>query len=268
MRTTLESMRAKLRNKHIEPECEPESTPAINNEMIRELREFDWIGHKGTGRSLVDYEKPYLIFQTPPDENDYDRKLRMLSQVRKSCMACSMCELGRSGASIDEKLYRDPHVFSNLNPTRFVIICQNPGWGELCECGPLAGDNFDRAIAVHSLKRDDFYICNMVRCYTGSVEPTDKQINQCKPFIDIELGLIDPLLVIALGSLVFNNICPGIDFDMSLGNIIKSQRYNKMVFAMYDPNMIDLGHNKSVEFNEQIRLMCGIVNHLKSKYGC
>lgn len=231
--------------------------------------EFDWMA---TTSDVPNYQPPdkYLLFQAPQGEKPFERKLRMLTQVKRACMACSMCELGRSGATKDNNLFRDPHVFSNMNPTRFIIYGQNPGWTELEKCEPFvgqAGENFDSEIEKHGISRNDFYIANSVRCFTNSnVKPLDKHIRSCEPFLRIEINLIKPILVVALGAVAFDRLCQGVSFSDNLGKIVNSSVYEIPVFPIYHPSPLNLQDKfRRQMFNEQIELLCKIIKRIKIK---
>ncbi len=234
--------------------------------VSRDVIDFDWVvsdnpkpGHKVIPVTLGDVK---YMSETP-----YDRKLRMLRQVSQTCMACSMCELGRVDAVRDTTI-RDPHILSNMNPTKFMIIGQNPGWNELAERMPFVGEsgrNFDKELAANGLSRDSFYICNTVRCYTkDNAKPSLKHIERCKPFLVIEFNLLQPLLVITLGAAAFNTICPGVVYNSALKRITKSEAYNVDVFAIYHPSPRNISlPDRSKMFKEQMRMMCSLVKKLK-----
>src|SRR4051812_34835573 len=131
----------------------------MSDDMLDDMRQFDWSSNYESYKYSQIIEEPYLMFLAPQDESRYDRRLRMLQQVRRACMACDMCELGRhgvsrygvnkhgasghgaSGANIsDGQIQFDPHVFSSMTPTRFMVVGQNPGWTEVCKCEPFVGD--------------------------------------------------------------------------------------------------------------------------------
>lgn len=244
---------------------------AERTERIRkEQEEFDWSSSSCIGGPPFKPEKPYFMFQAPSDEKPYDRKLRMLDQVQRACVACTMCELGRKAANRDGVVERDPHVFSNMNPTRFVVVGQNPGWAEVCKRVPFvgeAGENFDTEVVANGLTRQDFYICNTVRCYTsGNERPTEKHAMRCKPFLDIEINLIQPVLIATLGAVAFERVCPGHKFSEALGNLVESPLYEVPVFALYHPSPLNLKEpDRAAAFKEQMRLLCGMVKKLKRR---
>lgn len=191
----------------------------------------------------------------------------MLLPMADTCVACSMCELGRRGATIDGKIERDPHVFSNMNPRRIMVVGQNPGWNEVLERTPFVGEsghNFDAELAKHGMDRSSLYICNIVRCYTnGNATPLPKHIERCRPFLQMEINLIRPVLVASLGRVAFDGLCPGEAYGKALGRITKSQIYDVPVFAIYHPSPMNLGEPaRKAAFEKQMRLFCGLVQKL------
>lgn len=239
----------------------------ISPEILKEQQEFDWMG--STSAAPITTSEPHLLFTAPENEAPYERKLRMLREVKRACMACTMCDLGRKGASKDGKLFRDPHVFSNMNPTRFMVFGQGPGWHELEKCEPFvgaAGENFNIEIVKYGLSRNDFYISNAVRCYVKDNQPPNHEhINRCKPFLMIEVNLIRPLLIITLGAVAFRVFCPTANYNESLGKLIHSAEFDINVFAVYHPSPLNLSDIiRRAEFEHQMCLICKVINRIKS----
>lgn len=242
--------------------CIPETVKAV-----KELKAFDWITvnpppvFKPTPITKFD-----VIRMKITEESPYDRKLRMLRPLRDTCSACTMCELGRRDAERDGTI-RDPHVFSNMNPKRFVVVGQNPGWNELGDGVPFvgaAGANFNKVLHDNGLSRNDFYITNNVKCFTkGNTKPSTKHADRCKPYLSMELNLINPLLVITLGASAFEQLCPGVKYSNALKKITKSDEFNVKVFALYHPSPLNLS-TRMEEFRDQMKVLCKLVKALKA----
>lgn len=236
----------------------------------KELQEFDW----GKIESRLKRTKRvpitnFDVIEMAMKETPYDRKLRMLRQLNNTCKACTMCSLGRRDVE-DNIGLRDPHVFSNMNPTRFVVVGQNPGINEVREGTPFvghSGDNFNIEIEANGLSRDDFYITNIVKCFTkDNAKPSLKNINRCKTFLMMELSLINPILVITLGAVSFNCLCPSTRYSDGLKNITKSEEFDVDVYGVYHPSPRNLGDRyKNSMFKKQIEVLCKLVNKLKEK---
>lgn len=237
----------------------------MSDDILESMYAFDWVKHVGPETACLP-SKPISIMQIT-SESVYDRKLRMISQLSNTCTACTMCELGFKPA-IRNNLALDPHVLSNLRPHPFMVVGQNPGWTELRRREPFVGDageTFNEEVLKYELSRDDFYICNIVRCYTsGNSPPTSVHIERCAPFLQIELNIIKPRLVITMGAVAFSQFCPGVQYSEALGKITKSERYGVAVFAMLHPSPLNLSDGgRRSEFNGQVKIMCALVQNLK-----
>jgi len=234
-----------------------------------ELEQFDW----DVIPSLQELYKPqppvsrWDVARMKNSETRHDRCLRMLRQLSLTCKACTMCELGRRDAQKDY-IVRDPHVLSNLNPSRFVIVGQNPGWRELELCEPFvgaSGDNFNKQVEKHGLSRDDFYITNAVKCWTqDNSKPNLQHAEACKPFLQMELQLLRPLLVIVLGASAFDMMCPNHKFSDRLQKITRDEVFPWPVYAAYHPspmNMTNKGRKEA--FEKQVAILCKLVKKMK-----
>lgn len=250
-----------LKSSNRNDELDIESIPS-------EMETFEWFNHKG----LPPLPKPqyrYSLMTVSTPESQYDRKLRMLMSLNMTCMACSMCDLGRRLIDKDGmRIVRDPHVFSNQNPTRFMVYGRNTRWDDVVKGEPFSGEvyrDFNNGLVSNGLSRNDFYIANTVRCYTDDGQPDDRQVSQCRPFVEIEMTLIKPLLVIALGEYVFKQLCPDKVFDDELETITMSKIYDVPVFAVYDPSSQDLCDNMRARFVGQMKTVCALIKHLQKK---
>ncbi len=224
-------------------------------QRLPEFADFDWVSFVSEASPVAFKPKHISMMNIVNEESDYDRKLRMLEYVSTSCTACSMCSLGRVPASRNNEL-RDPHVFSNLKPTRFMILGYSPSWDDVVSNSPLSSAKFDHELAKYDLSRDDFYISNRVRCFSKE-EITKSQEDACEPFLRMELNLIDPILVIPTDFRSFRSLCPELDYINSLGKIIRSSIYSVSIYS------VDLSDN----YSDQMRIMCKLVKALISKYG-
>lgn len=228
------------------------------------MGEFDWVGCKNRP-----YEKPMpeSIIAVGESETLRERKMRMLLPLQSTCTSCSMCELGIKPA-VKGDIVRDPHVFSNMNPSRFMVVGQNPGWNELKVNRPFvgaAGKNWDTEIGKHGLSRDDFYICNAVRCFTtNNMKPSEKHKKRCEPFLKMEINLLRPKFVVTLGAVAFSQFCPDGDFSGSLKKIVHSKPYDVHVFPIYHPSPVNFrSPDRKTAFEEQIKLLCMTIKKIR-----
>jgi len=169
--------------------------------------------------------------------------------------------------TIRSEIIKDQHVFSNMLPSRIMVIGQNPGYNECIEDTPFVGDagkTFNKALKAHGVKRNSLYITNTVKCAkTNNERPSLDEARACEPYLLMEMRIMRPKLVITLGGVAFEQLCPGSRYSDRLGRITKSEKYGVKVFAIYHPsprNLEDPQRNK--DFYRQIELLCGLVKNL------
>lgn len=258
----MESKYAKYKANFVAPPRE------VDDQALSELEAFDWFNFVSTAPQTA-FVPDHISVLNVSQETIRERKLRMLRQLSSTCIACSMCELGLKGAERNG-IIRDPHVLSNMNPSMVMVVGQNPGWNELEKREPFvgaAGKNFDDEIGKHGLSRNDFYICNIVRCFTiDNQRPTDRHQQKCSPFLQIEINLIKPRLLVSLGGVAFSYMCPDYLFGESLGKIVKS-RFGIPVFAIYHPSPVNFREeHRRKSFETQIKTLCDLVKAMRIKY--
>lgn len=222
----------------------------------------DWDPLVDNPKPSVPYKRDKISLMDAVGETDYERKERMLIQLSKACLACTMCELGskylvrRRGES---SIGRDPHLFSNYNPSDIMIIGINPNWTDL-KYGKLMSDYvLDNELSKYGLTRHDYYVTNLVKCATDSTNPEDSQVQMCDPFLRIEIQLIKPKLIVAFGEMVYNKLCPDKNFGDSLGKLSNSV-YNIKTYAIDHPSSCGLQI-----FEQHFGALCKLTLKMKSK---
>jgi DNA polymerase len=124
------------------------------------------------------------------------RKELTLGDVKKELGDCQRCSLGRVRTNI---------VFGEGNPkAEIVFVGEAPGGDEDIQGRPFvgrAGQLLTRIIAAMGLKRDDVYICNILKCRPpGNRNPRPEEIAACEPFLIRQLEAINPRVICALGT--------------------------------------------------------------------
>jgi DNA polymerase len=122
-----------------------------------------------------------------------DDALAAQERARQGCRQCKLCE-GRSTI-----------VFGSGNPrAELVVIGEGPGADEDAQGLPFvgrAGQLLTKMLESVQLSRDEVYITNAVKCRPpGNRNPESDELAACRPFLDAQLGTIQPKVVLALGS--------------------------------------------------------------------
>ena len=127
---------------------------------------------------------------TGGDEHD-------LETVRTELGDCRRCPLGDR---------RQHLVFGEGNPSaELVFVGEAPGADEDAQGRPFvgrAGQLLTKIIAAMGLKREEVYICNILKCRPpGNRNPLPDEIAACEPFLIRQLGVIRPRVICAMGSI-------------------------------------------------------------------
>lgn len=133
---------------------------------------------------------------TPEDLAQFHK----LELAARQCRRCNLCATRRNV------------VFGDGNPSaRLTLVGEGPGENEDATGTPFvgrAGALLDRALKDNGLSRADVYICNIVKCRPTLVEagrvrnrpPMLPEVEACAPWLDSQLRLIAPKVIVCLGS--------------------------------------------------------------------
>ena len=125
-----------------------------------------------------------------------DERLTRLALVAEEVRACTRCALHEQ---------RTQTVFARGNP--FAELCfvgEGPGADEDRLGEPFvgaAGQLLDRMIVAMGYRRDDVYICNVVKCRPpNNRKPEPTEMASCMPFAVQQIALVQPKVIVALGA--------------------------------------------------------------------
>ncbi len=122
--------------------------------------------------------------------------LKKLEEIRVVCSKCQKCDLSKT---------RTQTVFSDGNPdAKLMLIGEAPGQNEDETGVPFvgrAGKLLDMILLLHNITREkDIYICNTVKCRPPQNRvPTDFEKAQCREYLDAQIDLIRPEVIILCG---------------------------------------------------------------------
>jgi uracil-DNA glycosylase family 4 len=245
------------------------------DEEWEELKKFDWDPSKLTPPPKSE-PKPMMtlgdVSKAKIDQETFEqRATRMLRGMHTLVNTCSMCSLGKKLCSDRDSIF-DPHVFSNMKPSRWMVIGQNPGFNEVLQHEPFVGDAgkaFANELKKYGLWRSDFYITNAVKCYTiQNAKPDRESMSACESILRLEIQLLKPHFVVALGSVAFESLCPDLDFTPNLGKIVESTKFGIKVFPVYHPSPRNLNNSERKEkFIKDVRILSKLILAMKAAEG-
>lgn len=150
-----------------------------------------------------------------------------LESLRKAAAGCKACDLWKLGTQT---------VFGEGRPGAHVMMVgEQPGDKEDLAGRPFvgpAGGVLDKALAAAGIERGDVYLTNIVKHFKWEPrgkrrlhkKPNSIQISACRPWLDAEIRVVKPQVVVLLGATAAQGVL-GRDFRVTQhrGEWIKSE---------------------------------------------
>ena len=120
---------------------------------------------------------------------------------------------------------------------QIMIVGEAPGFNEDKEGRPFIGASgrlLSSFLEMAGFTRSDVYITNTVKCRPpNNRDPLPFEMDQCKKYLDRQIQLIDPKIIITLGRFSFNRFFPNETIGISRGKPI--QDGGRIFYPMYHP---------------------------------
>ena len=120
---------------------------------------------------------------------------------------------------------------------QMVFIGEAPGYHEDQQGRPFvgqAGQFLEQLLNSIGLKRSDVYICNVIKCRPpNNRDPLPTEIKNCQKWLDQQLELLSPKMIVTLGRYSLAKFFPGEPISKIHGKARKKD--NIIYFAMYHP---------------------------------
>jgi len=137
---------------------------------------------------------------------------------------------------------RTQTVFGVGDPAaRVLFIGEAPGADEDKQGIPFvgrAGQLMDRIIEASQLKREDIYICNILKCRPpGNRNPSPEEANNCREYLDAQLEIVNPEYIVCWGAVAAQNL---LDTTVAIGKLRKKfhDHNGAKVLCTYHPSYL------------------------------
>jgi uracil-DNA glycosylase family 4 len=153
-------------------------------------------------------------------------------QLQERIAGCSQCGLCQS---------RKNTVFGVGNPrANVMVVGEAPGADEDAAGEPfvgLAGQLLDNMLKAIGLDRKQVFIANILKCRPPSNRnPEPAEIRACKPYLDRQIALIQPKLILSVGGVSAQNL---LQSEETVGRLRQQPRHlpesNIPVHVTYHP---------------------------------
>ena len=173
----------------------PQTMYASMREYLQELEESGVDGLPREELQQVEIAGGRTAAQPQPAQLPI-AKPQTLDELCKRIGGCQRCDLSQSRTNL---------VFgAGYEKARLVFVGEAPGADEDRQGQPFvgeAGQVLTRLIEAMGLKRAQVYICNVLKCRPpANRNPHKDEIATCAPFLEQQLRLIKPEVIVALGT--------------------------------------------------------------------
>lgn len=219
----------------------PHNTASLRRALIQKLKSLQHAGvrqlpavSRHSSACHVHQEDPIPVSRpatsVEPESNVQERsaQLELLDREVAGCTKCA--ELAGS---------RKQTVFGVGNPAaRLCLFGEGPGADEDRLGEPFvgrAGQLLNKILEACTLSREDVYILNVVKCRPpGNRNPQPDEIDNCRPYFQRQLEIIQPDFICCLGSVAATTL---LDTKQSLGKLRGRlhEWQNSRVLVTYHP---------------------------------
>jgi uracil-DNA glycosylase family 4 len=149
-----------------------------------------------------------------------------LCQRIDQCRDCDLCQ--RRNRAVPGEGPEDAEV---------LFIGEAPGWHENQQGRPFvgpAGKFLDELLAMAGLERSGVYICNVIKCQPpDNRDPLPTEIAACKKWLERQLEIIRPRLIVTLGRYSMARFFGGESISKTHGRPVR--RDGVVYYPMYHP---------------------------------
>jgi uracil-DNA glycosylase len=180
-------------------------------------------------------EEEYARPAQPPDTSN-------LAAVREAAANCTACHLYKRGAQT---------VFGE-GPKRaaIMLVGEQPGDYEDVAGKPFvgpAGKIMDRALEEAGIDRSQVYVTNAVKHFKWQPrgkrrihqKPNAREIAACRPWLEAELRIVKPNLVVAMGATAAQAIFgPGFRVTRERGKVLSSKLAPRVLATVHPSSLL------------------------------
>ena len=172
--------------------------------------------------------------QENPDAGDAEptdpmNPMNTLEDVAGRVRSCTSCPLhaGRTNAVPGE----------GPEDAGIMFIAEGPGANEDEQGRPFVGQAgyfLDDLLAIAGMNRSDVFITNMIKCRApGNRDPEKSEMDACSKYLDRQIEIINPKLIVTLGRFSLGKFIPGETITKARGRVRRRSGLN--IFPIMHP---------------------------------
>lgn len=191
-------------------------------------------------------------------------------------MAKNLDQLNRQWTDHFTRLYhKEPKILvygeGNIH-ARIALVGEAPGKEETLQQRPFvgkAGKNLDEFLSITGLRREDIYITNVVKFRpvrfsekgtASNRTPTAEEITLFKPWLEEELTLIKPDIIVTLGNVPLRALTGSkVTIGEQHGKVYDKEILTTKLFALYHPASIIYNRSLRPVYEEDLQKLAELI---------
>lgn len=175
------------------------------------------------------------------------------NELEEACQNCNKCKL----CSTRQKVVIG---IGNKN-AKIMFIGEGPGADEDAQGIPFvgkAGKLMDKALAGLGLNREEIYIANIVKCRPPkNRNPEKEEAEACKEYIETQIKLVNPEIIVLLGSVALKNIL-GEQYGITASRGKWFEKDGIKILPTFHPAAILRDESKKIYFWQDLKMIKNI----------
>lgn len=169
-------------------------------------------------------------------------------ELESECKSCTKCKLCTNRHNVV--------IGTGSKNARIMFIGEGLGADEDIQGGPFvgkAGRLMDRAFQGLGIKREEVYIANIVKCMPpNNRNPEKDEVLACREYLDSQIKLVNPEIIVLLGSIALNNIL-GEEYGITVNRGKCFDKDGIKYIPTFHPTSLLRDESKKIEFWKDLK---------------
>ena len=169
-------------------------------------------------------------------------------ELEEACNNCTKCKLCTNRHNVV--------IGTGNKNAKIMFIGEGPGADEDVQGIPFvgkAGKLMDKAFDGIGIKREEIYIANIVKCRPpNNRNPEDEEADSCKEYLDSQIKLVNPEIIVLLGSVALKNIL-GKEYGITASRGKWFEKDGIKYIATFHPAALLRDETKKIEFWKDLK---------------
>lgn len=168
-----------------------------------------------------------------------------LDEACNKCQKCKLCN-GRKNVVIG----------TGDRNAKIMFIGEGPGADEDIQGIPFvgkAGQLMNKAFEGVGIKREEVYIANIVKCRPPqNRNPEKDEADACKEYIETQINLVNPEIIVLLGSVALKNIL-GEEYGITSSRGKWFEKDGRKILPTFHPAALLRDESKKINFWQDLK---------------